>query len=128
MKTLERLILLAGVATILLLLWHFNPRQVWGMVSRVGIWGLLAILSFQICDHTLNALGWRMAFPREDARGVPLWLLIKGRLAGDGVNYLTPSGQIVGELVRPGMLGKTASEHAKNSSVVIAKLAQTMGQ
>jgi hypothetical protein len=128
MKALERLILAAGVCTVVYLLWRFDPRQIWGMVSQVGVVGFAAIIAFQLCDHFLNALGWRMAFAPEWAARTTLWSLIKARVAGDGVNYLTPSGQIAGELVRPGMLGPAIPDDVKNGSVVVAKFAQAMAQ
>lgn len=127
MKALRWAVLAAGLATLGFLLWRLNPAAVWGRVSQVG-WGILPILSFQICDHLLNALGWRFAFSREDARFVPFWRLVKVRIAGDGVNYLTPSGQIAGELVRPAMLGDVRPEDVKNSSVLVAKFAQALAQ
>lgn len=128
MKWLERVILAAGLATVGYLLYRFDARAVWGMISQVGVTGFLAILSFQICDHFLNAYGWRFAFAKEDAHKAPLPLLIKVRIAGDGVNYLTPSGTIAGELIRPGMLGDVLPEEIKNSSVVVAKFSQAMAQ
>lgn len=128
MKALNRLILLAGVLTLAALLWHFKPSVIWADVSQVGMLGLVVILSFQICDHTLNALGWRFAFRPDEAGRVPLPLLVRVRIAGDGVNYLTPSGQIAGELVRPGLLGDVLPSEAKNSSVAVAKFAQALGQ
>lgn len=128
MKALERLILIIGILTTALLLWKFDPRTVWGMISQVGIVGLVVLLSFQIFDHALNALGWRFAFSARDADSVPFLSLIKARIAGDGVNYLTPSGTIAGELIRPGMLGPALPETIKNSSVVVAKFSQSMAQ
>lgn len=128
MKWLERLILVAGLATVGLLLWRFDARAVWGMISQVGLLGFLAILAFQIFDHLLNAFGWRFAFSPEDAPKAGLPLLIKARIAGDGVNYLTPSGTIAGELIRPGMLGGILPEEVKNSSVIVAKFSQSMAQ
>ena len=127
MKILNRLILAAGFATMAVLLWKLNASVVWAQISKLG-WGFALILAFQILDHMLNAMGWRMAFSPEDARGVPFWRLIKGRVAGDGVNYLTPSATIAGEFVRPGMLGNAASAEARNTSVVAAKFAQSLGQ
>ena len=127
MKSLPRIILAAGLATFALLLWKFDPRAVWADVSRVG-WGFAFILPFQIFDHMLNAVAWRYAFRPSEARTLSFWRLVYVRIAGDGVNYLTPSGTIAGELVRPGMLGGAASEDAKNSSVVVAKFAQALGQ
>lgn len=128
MKALERLILLLGLATIAYLVWRFEPRQIWAMVSQVGLGGFLLIVSFQIFDHLLNAFGWKLAFTAEHAPKAPLWTLIKARIAGDGVNYLTPSGQIAGELIRPGMLPATIPDDVKNGSVVVAKFSQAMAQ
>lgn len=127
MKIAERLILLAGLATMGGLLWKFHPAAVWAQISAVGL-GFAAILPFQIFDHILNAWGWRFAFSREDAPAIPFWTLVKIRIAGDGVNYLTPSGTIAGEFIRPGMLGALASEEVRNTSVVVAKFAQALGQ
>jgi hypothetical protein len=128
MKLLQRFILLAGFATMALLLWRFKPATIWAQISQVGALGFLAILPFQICDHLLNALGWRFAFSAEDAIGVPFWRLVKVRIAGDGVNYLTPSGTIAGELVRPALLGDAAPAAVKNYSVAVAKFAQALAQ
>lgn len=127
MKTLERLVLAAGLATMGWLLWKFNPAAVWTQVSGVGL-GFAVILPFQIFDHALNALGWRFAFSRRDSSGIPFRTLVKIRIAGDGVNYLTPSGTIAGEFIRPGMLGDLKSAEVKNASVVVAKFAQALGQ
>ena len=128
MRALERLILAAGLFTVGFLLWRFDARAVWAMVSQVGFVGAACILSFQIFDHLLNALGWRFAFTAEDARKAPLSRLILVRIAGDGVNYLTPSGTIAGEFIRPAMLGGELSDEVRNSSVVVAKFSQAMGQ
>jgi hypothetical protein len=128
MRALERLILAAGLVTVGFLLWRFDAKSVWGMVSQVGFAGAASILSFQIFDHLLNALGWRYAFSAADARKAPLSRLILVRIAGDGVNYLTPSGTIAGEFVRPAMLGGELPAEVRNSSVVVAKFSQAMGQ
>lgn len=128
MVWVKRLILLAGAATLAALLWRFSPSAVWAHVSRLGPFGLLAVLGFQIFDHVLNALGWRFAFEPQDAAKIPLHMLVRARVAGDGVNYLTPSGSIAGELIRPGMLGDLACEDAKNASVVVAKFSQALSQ
>lgn len=128
MKLLQRLILAGGLATMVLLFWRLDPALVWAQVSQVGLLGLLAIVPFQIFDHLLNALGWRFAFSARDAVGLPFGRLVKVRIAGDGVNYLTPSGTIAGELVRPAMLGDAAPDDVKNCSVAVAKFAQALAQ
>jgi hypothetical protein len=126
-KLFKRLILAGGVLTLAGLLWKFDPKLVWGELSSFG-WGFLLVIPFQLFDHGINALGWRFAFPPEQAGRIPLWRLITARVAGDGVNYLTPSANIAGEFVRPSMLGPVASEEAKITSVILAKLTQALGQ
>jgi hypothetical protein len=122
-----RVVLAVGAATFLYLLWSFDPRRVWGRLVSFG-WGFAVLLPFQIIDHMLNAAGWKLAFPPESAGGARFWDLVRVRIAGDGVNYLTPSANIGGEFVRPGMLGGPLPMEVKTTSVLVAKVTQTVGQ
>ncbi len=116
-----------GTTTFLVLLWSFGPARVWERLRGFS-WGFAIVLPFQIIDHALNAMGWRFAFPPAEAARVAFADLVRVRIAGDGVNYLTPSGNIAGEFVRPGMLRSSVPHDAKVTSVVIAKAAQAVGQ
>ncbi len=120
-------ILALGSATFLYLLWSFGPLRVWDLFRGFG-WGFAVLLPFQYLDHMLNASGWRLAFTPAQAAKVSFWELVRVRIAGDGVNYLTPSASIAGEFVRPGMLRSPLPHDAKVSSVVVAKAAQAAGQ
>lgn len=120
-------VLVLGTATFLYLLWTFDPRLVFERLRGFG-WGFAAVLPFQFFDHALNALGWLMAFAPGEAKRVSFLDLVRVRVAGDGVNYLTPSGNIAGEFVRPGMLRTDLPNDARVSSVVIAKATQAIGQ
>jgi hypothetical protein len=120
-------ILALGSATFLYLLWSFGPLRVWDLFRGFG-WGFAVLLPFQYLDHMLNANGWRLAFTPAQAAKVSFWELVRVRIAGDGVNYLTPSASIAGEFVRPGMLRTSLSHDAKVSSVVVAKATQAAGQ
>ncbi len=128
MKWLNRAILVAGSLTLALLLWHFSPDKIWADVVQVGAVGFLVIIPLQLVDHSFNALGWRFCFTPDQARGLPFWPLIKGRMAGDGVNYLTPSGTVAGEFIRPGIIEGVRPKEAVDSSVFVAKLSQSLGQ
>lgn len=127
MRWFERLVLAAGLATLAGLLWHLDAAAVVRQVAAVG-WGFALIIPFQLFDHVLNALGWRFCFAGEDARRAPFWRLVMVRVAGDGVNYLTPSASVAGEFIRPVMLGGTLPAEARNTSVAVAKLSQAIGQ
>ena len=120
-------VLAAGACTFLYLLWTFDPVKVFSDLRGFG-WGFAVVLPFQLLDHALNAWGWRLCFSPESARRVGFWDLVKVRIAGDGVNYLTPSGNIAGEFVRPAMLGGDLPMDAKVTSVFTAKAAQAIGQ
>lgn len=121
------MVIAVGLATLAYLLWRFDPRAVWTELRAVGA-GLLLILALQVFDHALNAQAWRFAFRKEDARLLPLWRLMLARVAGDGVNYLTPSASIAGEFIRPGMIADLSPPETRIASVVLAKLAQALGQ
>ena len=122
-----RLVLLLGAATFLYLLFTFDPTRVWNHILTFG-WGFSALLPFQILDHMLNATGWKLAFPPKSAGGAGFWDLVRVRIAGDGVNYLTPSANIGGEFVRPGMLRSPLPDDVKVTSVLVAKITQSVGQ
>lgn len=124
---LTRLILAVGLGTFLFLLWKFDPALVWSRLLAFG-WGFAAVIPFQLFDHMINAFGWKLAFPAEHAGRVSFWNLVKVRVAGDGVNYLTPSGNLAGEFVRPAMLKADLPSEVKITSVLVAKAAQAGGQ
>ena len=124
----HRIIFIVGVATIGFLVWRLGPTKIWGHIQAFGFLGFLTVLPLQCLDHSFNALAWRFTFAPKDAKSIPFKSLFKVRIAGDAVNYLTPSGTVAGEFIRPGLLGPVASDHVKNTSVAIAKLSQTLGQ
>ncbi len=122
-----RVVLVLGAATFLYLLWTFDPRRVWRHLEAFG-WGFAVLLPFQIFDHMLNASAWKLAFPPESAPRARFWDLVRVRIAGDGVNYLTPSAQMGGEFVRPGMMRSDLPHEVKVTSVLVAKVTQSVGQ
>ncbi len=124
---LTHLVVVAGIVTFLLLLWKFDPIRVWSRLVSFG-WGFAVLMPFQIFDHMLNAWGWKLSFPPESARRANFWDLVRVRIAGDGVNYLTPSANIGGEFVRPGMLRSSLPDDVKITSVLVAKVTQSVGQ
>ena len=121
------LVLALGTATFLYLLWKFDPARVWGNLVAFG-WGFAVLLPFQILDHMLNAAGWKLAFPPESSGRVRFRDLVRVRIAGDGVNYLTPSANIAGEFTRPGMIDGGLPIDVRVTSVLVAKVTQTVGQ
>jgi len=127
MKTFQRVVLAIGAVTLGVLLWKLDPATVGRLVLQVG-WGMVLIVPQEAVAHLLNALGWRFAFPADRAASFPLRELIKLRVAGDAVNYLTPAGVITGEVTRTAMLNESHGMEVRAASVLVAKCTQTLGQ
>ncbi len=127
MKTFQKVILVIGTVTLGVLLWKMDPATVGKLVLQVG-WGMALIVSQEAVAHLLNAVGWRFAFTADRAASFPLTELVKLRIAGDAINYLTPSGTIAGEVTRTTMLNKSHGMEVRAASVLVAKCTQTLGQ
>jgi hypothetical protein len=75
----------------------------------------------------LNTGGWALAFPSGE-RPVSAGWLFGARLAGDAVNYLTPSATVGGEVLRVRLLGPHVSSTLRWASVSVAKIGQSLAQ
>lgn len=127
MTITQKLLLSLGALSLAVLLWRIDLGLVKLALLHVG-WGLVLILSQEIVAHVLNALGWRCAFSPEDARSFSLAELVRLRVAGDAVNYLTPTATLGGEVARTVMLSHARDADVRAVSVIVAKSTQTLAQ
>ncbi len=122
----ERVFLIGGFILLLVLLRELGIRTVVGNLQTVG-WGIVVIVLQEILAYVANTLGWWAAFP-QPRPGISFTQLLTARIAGDAVNYLTPTATLGGEFVRTRFLHGQADSTALMASVAIAKLSQTLGQ
>jgi uncharacterized membrane protein YbhN (UPF0104 family) len=113
------------VATFALLLYEIGTGSVLDHLRVIG-WGLVAMVAQEILAYTANTAGWIAAFPRPRPR-VPFRVLLAARIAGDAINYLTPTATFGGEFVRSRMLRGRAPTTCIVASIAVAKLAQPVG-
>ena len=118
---------LLGLLGLAILVWRADTHAVKVAVLEVG-WGIVLVVGQEVVAHLLNTLGWRFAFAREHVASLPFGELLRLRLAGDAINYLTPSATIAGEYARVAMLGDRLDADVRAASVVVAKSAQTLAQ
>ena len=118
---------LALGATILIgTLWIIGIDTLVRDLSLIG-WGLAVILLVESVSVLLNTGGWALAFPSGE-RTAGAGRLFAARLAGDAINYLTPSATVGGELLRVRLLGHEMPASLRWASVVVAKVGQSVAQ
>lgn len=122
----ERVFLITGVILFVFLLRELGVRTVASNLRLVG-WGIAPIVLQEILAYAANTLGWLAAFSSPRPR-IPFTKLLTARIAGDAVNYLTPTATLGGEFVRTRYLRGQAESTSLVASVAVAKLSQTIGQ
>ncbi len=115
----------AGIILFLTLVVHLGGARLVDHLRLVGP-GIVLIVGQEALAVLANTLGWRAAFPAHTAP--PLPRLLAARIAGDGVNYLTPTASLGGEVVRARMLRGRGASLDVATSLAVAKLSQTVGQ
>ncbi|MFH1723146.1 MAG: lysylphosphatidylglycerol synthase transmembrane domain-containing protein [Elusimicrobiota bacterium] len=127
MKVFQRVVLVAGFVTLGVLFWKMDAGAVLTLVLQVGC-GFILILSQEIVAHLFNALGWRYALRPQHVASFPFLKLLKFRIVGDAVNYLTPSASTAGEVARASLMGDSESFDDRLAGVVVAKCTQGLAQ
>lgn len=127
MRISRKMLLPLGVVSLVILAWRVDVKLVRSALVQVG-WGIVLVVGQETVAHLLNALGWRFAFTRDEAAAFPFGELFRLRVAGDAINYLTPSATVAGEVARAAMLRERHGATVRAGSVVVSKSAQTLGQ
>lgn len=125
-RVAERVFLVGGLVVVVVLWYELGASTVVANLRLVG-WGIAPIVLQECFAYLANTLGWRAAFPSPRPR-VPLPRLFAARIAGDAVNYVTPSATLAGEFVRTRFLRGWATGTSIVASVAVAKLSQTIAQ
>ena len=125
MSAARRLLLVIGAGFTLSLLLAMDGMKVKANLAKVG-WGFVFILGQEILAFAANTVGWWLVFPAE-RRPALGGRLLRARMAGDAVNYATPTASLGGEVVRVDLVKDEVGATATTTSVAIAKLTQAFG-
>ncbi len=126
MRRVETLIIVLALGFYAWLLRHFGFAQVMAYVRLVG-WGLAATIALESIARVANTIGWRVTiahYPRDLRFGE----LLVARLAGEAIDYTTPSAQLGGQFVMALMVRQKLAMAAGLATVVVAALAEAAGQ
>lgn len=118
----RRLGLLIGIGLFAWILANADLPAVWRQVRHLR-WEFALIFLFYAVIFGLDTLGWQFALSRKAQQRVGWSSLFRTRLAGEAVNYVTPTGYIGGEPVKALLLSRRHGVPLADgmASVVIAK-------
>jgi glycosyltransferase 2 family protein len=126
MRRIETLIILLALAFYVWFLRRFGVGDVLAYVRLAG-WGLVLTISLEGVARIANTLGWRATienYPRKLGFGE----LFVARIAGEAIDYVTPSAQLGGQFVMAMMVRRKLAMAVGLATVVVAALAEVLGQ
>src|ERR1700733_5081747 len=125
MRRLETIIVVLAIGFYVWFLSHFGVREVLGYVRLAG-WGLLLTVALETFARAANTLGWLITIGPYDA--LPFGQLFAARIAGEAVDYVTPSAQLGGQFVMAMMVRRSLDMGLGLGTVVAAALCEMVGQ
>ena len=125
MRRLESIIVVLALAFYVWFLSHFGTREVFAYVRLAG-WGLVLTISIETFARLANTLGWLVTIGPYNA--LPFRQLFFARIAGEAVDYVTPSAQLGGQVVMAMMVRRNLEMAIGLGTVVVAALCEMVGQ
>ncbi len=126
MRRLETIFIVIGLSFYGWLIHDLGLRSVYADLRLVG-WGLGVTIAMEAVARFANTFGWRATIencPRE----LTLPKLFTARIAGEAIDYTTPSAQLGGQVVMALMVRRELPIAAGLATVVIATFAEAVGQ
>jgi len=126
MRRLQTLIILLALSFYVWFLSRFGLLDVVRYVRHAG-WGLAFTISLETIARIANTAGWRLTITNYPAN-LTFGELFVARVSGEAIDYVTPSAQLGGQFVMAMMVRAKLTMAAGLASVVIASLAEALGQ
>ena len=122
------LFLFVGLLTLVLIVWHIGPGQIFDAAAQLGPIALLVMLIPSIIMYVVEAYGWKVTLG-PSAKGIPFWRVLAIRTAGEVVNMTTPTAYVGGEPLKAYLLKKQNVPIVEGlASVIIAKTTMTIAE
>jgi len=126
MRRVETILLVIAAGFYVWFLTHFGPHEVLGYLRLAG-WGLAVTISLETLARAANTLGWRVTIANYPP-SLRLGELFAARIAGEAVDYTTPSAQLGGQFVMALMVRRKLRMPIGLATVVVAALSEAIGQ
>ena len=122
----ETLAILVALGFYIWFLRRFGFGQIYGYL-RMAAWGLGLTVTLESVARAANALGWRATIANYPSN-LGFGELFAARIAGEAIDYITPTAQLGGQPVMATMVRRKLRMAVGLATVVIAALAESIGQ
>ena len=120
MKKLHTLLLLLGFIFLGYLVWEVGAARLWGELIALG-WGLVPFIAFEFLAEGLHTKGWSYCLGGR-YRHLSWFQLFRIRMAGNAINYLTPTAAMGGEITKVALLSSSYRGPEAVSGVLVGRL------
>jgi uncharacterized protein (TIRG00374 family) len=125
---LKLFLLVVGLLTLVLIVWHIGPGQIYDAAAQLGPVALLVLLIPSVIMYVVEAYGWKVTLG-PSAKDIPFWRVLAIRTAGEVVNMTTPTAYVGGEPLKAYLLKKHDVPMVEGlASVIIAKTTMTIAE
>src|SRR5579871_1573763 len=124
MRRLETIFVIIGLIFYGWLIHSLGARSVYTHLRMVG-WGLGVTIALESVARIANTLGW-WAVIEKPPPALSFSKLFAARIAGEAIDYTTPSAQLGGQLVMALMVRRELPIAAGLATVVIATFAEAI--
>jgi uncharacterized membrane protein YbhN (UPF0104 family) len=118
--------ILLGIGLLIFLVWKIGLDALWRDLSLLG-WGLVPFVLLEGVVKIFQTLGWRYCLSPAH-RSLPFPRLLAIYLAGNAINYFTPTATLGGEVVKGTLLSLSHRGPEAATGVIIGKLAYALSQ
>jgi uncharacterized protein (TIRG00374 family) len=118
--------ILLGAGLLTLLIWQIGPDALWRDLCLLG-WGLVIFLLMEGIVDIFHTIGWRYCLSGP-LRSLSFLRLFGIRLAGCSINYVTPTADLGGEVIKGSLLSLDHPGPDAATGVIIGKLSYALSQ
>lgn len=102
----------------------FGIDKIYFYLKQMG-WGYLLVILSSFLGLVFFTAGWRQFLPHSD-HPMRFLSLLKVRLCGEGINFMTPAGFIAGDPIKMVLLQKYLGPNSQMRSVVADRVMHTL--
>jgi uncharacterized protein (TIRG00374 family) len=118
--------ILFGAGLLVLLIWEIGLDALWLDLCLLG-WGLAVFILIEGIVDILHTVAWRYCLSSA-YRSLSFFRLFGIRLAGGSINYVTPTADLGGEVIKGSLLSLSHSGPEAATGVIIGKLSYALSQ